>query len=45
MLADSLLNIFYIPVLFDVVQRLGNLGKTKTPIMEAPAPHPKADAA
>jgi HAE1 family hydrophobic/amphiphilic exporter-1 len=45
MLAASLLNIFFIPVLFDVVQRLGNLGKTKTPIMEAPAPHPKADAA
>jgi len=45
MLAASLLNIFFIPVLFDVVQRLGNLGKAKAPILEAPAPHPKADAA
>jgi HAE1 family hydrophobic/amphiphilic exporter-1 len=45
MLAASLLNIFFIPVFFDVVQRLGNLRKAKTPIMEAPAPHPKADAA
>jgi HAE1 family hydrophobic/amphiphilic exporter-1 len=45
MLAASLLNIFFIPVLFDVVQRLGNLGKAKKPILEPPALRPKADAA
>jgi hydrophobic/amphiphilic exporter-1 (mainly G- bacteria), HAE1 family len=45
MLAASLLNIFFIPVSFYVVQRLGNPEKAKAPILEAPAPHPKADAA
>jgi len=31
MLAASMLSIFFIPVAFDVVERLGNLGKSKVP--------------
>jgi HAE1 family hydrophobic/amphiphilic exporter-1 len=45
MLAASLLNIFFIPVSFNVVERLGNRGEANRPILEAPTPHPKADAA
>jgi hydrophobic/amphiphilic exporter-1 (mainly G- bacteria), HAE1 family len=45
MLAASLLAIFFIPVLFDVVEKLGNLGKAETPIIKVPVPRQKEDAA
>jgi HAE1 family hydrophobic/amphiphilic exporter-1 len=46
MLAASLLAIFFIPVSFDVVEKLGNLGKAKEAAIAKPAiPQQKADAA
>ena len=45
MLAASLLAIFFIPVSFDVVEKLGNLGKTKQPVAPKLVPQEKGDAA
>jgi HAE1 family hydrophobic/amphiphilic exporter-1 len=44
MLAASLLAIFFIPVTFDVVERLGELGKSKREVKAEPEEAPKGGA-
>jgi HAE1 family hydrophobic/amphiphilic exporter-1 len=45
MLAASLLAIFFIPVTFDVVERLGQLGKSKKEVKAEPGETPKGGSA
>jgi HAE1 family hydrophobic/amphiphilic exporter-1 len=45
MLAASLLAIFFIPVTFDVVERLGHLGKSKDEVKVEPGETPKGGTA
>jgi HAE1 family hydrophobic/amphiphilic exporter-1 len=45
MLAASLIAIFFIPVLFDVVERVGRLGKAKPEVKAEPTPTPEGGQA